>query len=155
MGRRFAQQRRLGLDHGRRHQIGVTGGGADVNRRLTVGNAGQPWNSSDVDQVRRRRKAQFHDRNQRVPSGQNLGLVAVQLEQGQRFRNAQRAMVFKGCWIHGLVPRLGVIHGRPDAGGRERHVEMSDTEGREGVHDRIGHRRRRRDGARFARALYA
>src|SRR5262249_3176674 len=54
----------------------------------------------DVDQKARSRQAQLHHRDQALAAAQDLGLVAVLLQEGYGFRNALRTEVLKGRRNH-------------------------------------------------------
>ena len=63
-------------------EVAVAGQGADGDVVAAVADVGQVAQPTHVDQHRRRGQAQLHQRQQRVPAGHELGLVAVLGEQG-------------------------------------------------------------------------
>src|SRR5215469_11329316 len=66
----------------------------------------QTSDAVDVDEVGGPGEPQLHHRNQALAAAQDLGFVAVLLEEGNRFGNARRPKVFKGWRNHGLTPSL-------------------------------------------------
>jgi hypothetical protein len=54
----------------------------------------------EVDEVPEGRESQRHHRDQALPAGQHLGLVAVLAEQRDRFAHARRRVVLESSWLH-------------------------------------------------------
>ena len=84
---------RIGDDHGRlvddgvllANQIGgvevrLAGERADGQRTVRLANVREVGEAVDVDQMLRRRHPQFHQRDQALTAGQDLGVRAVPLE---------------------------------------------------------------------------
>jgi hypothetical protein len=57
---------------------------ADDDRVSLLPNPGEPRDAANVDEVRGLREAQLEDRDQAVPAGQQLRVVAVAAEELQR-----------------------------------------------------------------------
>ena len=60
----------------------------------------QLFDRVDVDQRRRLRQPQAHERDQAVPSRQHLGVLAVLLQQGDRLLDRAGPGVLEGGWDH-------------------------------------------------------
>ena len=71
------QQRHVTLQHLADLEVPVAGQGADDHPVAVLADVGQIGQPADVDQHRRRRQAQLHQRQQRVAAGQQLGVFAV------------------------------------------------------------------------------
>jgi hypothetical protein len=77
------QQRGLRPDQVRGRDVGVAGGGADHQVVAVSPDAGQLAQAADVDKDRGIGEPQLHHRQQRVPAGQQLGVIA---ELGEQFQ---------------------------------------------------------------------
>jgi len=58
-----------------------------------VAHVGEVAHAADVDQHRRRREPELHERQQRHAAGEELRIVAVLTDQRDRFRRRSRACV--------------------------------------------------------------
>src|SRR6266542_2679118 len=74
---RLRQQRQLRLQEIRRLQCVMRDEPANDNRAVVFPDIGQARKAVDIDQVLRLGEAQLHDRDQAVPAGEELRLVAV------------------------------------------------------------------------------
>ena len=108
--------------------------------------------ATDVDEHRGRREPQLHERQQRVPARDQLGVVAVLGQQRDGLVGRAGAHVVE---LAGSSTSSSACDRFPDALGRRRHVDVGDAERRERVDDRVHHRRGRGDRARLADALDA
>ena len=79
------EQRDLLLQQRRRLEVVVAGQGADGDLVAALLDVRKIGNPSDVDEHRRDGESQLHQRQQRMAAGDQLGLVAVLDEEGDRF----------------------------------------------------------------------
>jgi hypothetical protein len=82
----------------------VPGAGADGHHGIGPGavhpHVGQVGDAADVDQDGGDRQAQLHDRQERVAAGQELGVLAVLAEGGQRLVYRADLHVLERCGDH-------------------------------------------------------
>ena len=69
--------------------------GADAYPAALLGDLAKLGDARDVDQVARLRQAQLQDRQQAVAAREQPGLVAVLLDQSERFLHGSGAMIFE------------------------------------------------------------
>ena len=109
------QQRHLGLRDLGGLQVVVPGAGADRDLVAVHPHVVQLGDPGDVDEHRRDRQPQLHDRQQRVPAGQDLGVLAVLGQGGDRLVDGRHAHVVElrrdhaltSCWDEGTWPAAG------------------------------------------------
>ena len=89
-GRRRGQERHLLLEQVGRLEVAVAGERADGDVVAAVADVRQVGQPADVDEHRRLGEPQLHQRQQRVPAGEELGVVAVLGRAGEAPRRPSR-----------------------------------------------------------------
>src|SRR5690606_4614531 len=102
--RRPGQQR-----HRRAHLVvgaagGIGGAGADRQRAVAALDALELVEPRDVDQVVEERQPQIQHRDQALPAGEHLGLIAELGEQLRRLGQVGRPVVGERCGFHAAPP---------------------------------------------------
>ena len=80
--------------------VGLAGHGADAQTTTGVLDAGQPVNGVEVDQVIEAGQPHGQHRNEALPPGERLGLVAVLGQEVQGLGQALRRVVPEGGGLH-------------------------------------------------------
>ena len=102
---------RRGLNHHRilgAQKLGVfqsslTSQGANAQVPIPFFDKVQTWNPVNVNDIRRRCESEFHQRNEALPTGEDLGLFAIGLQKGQSLRQCGGGKVFELCGDHLLT----------------------------------------------------
>src|SRR5262249_62152999 len=76
----------------------------DSQKAVGLGDAGEPGNSVDVDQVRRVREPKLHERYEALAAGEDLGVLAELRQQGRGLTDRARSVILKGGRNHRVVP---------------------------------------------------
>jgi hypothetical protein len=86
--------------------LGVGGHRADPPAAVGALDPVQPRNLAQVDQQRRRGQPQLHQRQQRMPAGEQLGILADLIERLNRLVKAVRRDVVELGGNHAAAPPL-------------------------------------------------
>ena len=92
-------------------EVGVPGHRADPPAAVLALDAVQAGHPPQVDQQRRRRQPQLHQRQQRVPAGEQLGVLAVLVQHADRLVEGLGRLVVERARDHAHLLRPGA--GRP------------------------------------------
>jgi hypothetical protein len=98
--RDLGQQRHPLAQHAGALQVVVAGQRADPHRVAVLLDVRQVADAPDVDQYGGHRQPQPHQRQQRVPSGQQLGIVAVLGQQAHGLVDRRGPLVVERCGDH-------------------------------------------------------
>src|SRR5438270_474156 len=104
-----AQQRQLLAQQVRELDVVMGGQCADRDLAILLADVVEAVDPADVDEERGCRQAQFHQRDQAVAAGEDLGLLPVFDQLGDRLRHGARNDVIEGGWNHRPVPPLRCI----------------------------------------------
>ena len=96
----------MGVQHVGDLEVPVPGEGADGDVVAGVADVGEIAQAADVDQHRRRRQPQLHEREQRVAAGEQLGVVAVLTEQADRLVGRVGPLVVERGRDHAGLPAV-------------------------------------------------
>ena len=80
--------------------------GADAQAARLFTDIVQIAEAMNIDQIFRPGHPEFHHRHQTLAAGEQFGVVAMLVQQGQRFFNAIGAQIFKRNGIHGYIAFL-------------------------------------------------
>ena len=104
LARRVREERRVLAQHVAVLDVVVTGEPTDRDVVARVAHVRQLGDAADVDEHRRGREAQLHQRQERVPACDQLGVVAVLGEQRDRAVDGVGARVVERGGDHDRLP---------------------------------------------------
>ena len=110
---RRRDQRQVPRDLGRAHQLDVARQRADAHRPVGDRDALQLGEAADVDEELRREKPQVQRRDEALPAGQDLRLVAMPAQERQRLAERARADVVESRRLHGPYLIASGLIGEP------------------------------------------
>ena len=110
---RRRDQRQVPRDLGRAHQLDVARQRADAHRPVGDRDALQLGEAADVDEELRREKPQVQRRDEALPAGQDLRVVAMPAQERQRLGERARADVVESRRLHGPYLIASGLIGEP------------------------------------------
>ena len=102
--RGFPEDRHLLREQRRFDDVALAVHGADDDVAAVGLDAAEIADRGEVDEMRRRRQAELHQRNKAVPAGERAGILAEIGEKADGVADGFRAVVGECAWDHGFLP---------------------------------------------------
>ena len=98
------EQRIAGPDDVGLLEIRLSGERADPEKAVRLAHVGEPGNAVDVDEVARAGQAQFHEGNEALTAGEDLGVLAQPRQERGRLPDRTWSVILEGGWNHRRSP---------------------------------------------------